>query len=190
MRNLAFERIAIASDHGGVALKAYLCDSCNCVDLGTNNADVSVDYPDFARKVAAFVQNTTKSAGILICKSGIGMSIAANKFRGIRALLSDGNLDIVKLSREHNDCNVICFGSDFITAENAAKCVEVFIQTMFVGGRHARRVEKLECFLKILWISLMFLTVVGFLFFASLGITPTEILYEKSETVLVSPQTD
>lgn len=144
---LFFNKIAIASDHGGFALKKKIIahfQHIGIMDFGTNDSSQSVDYPDYAKKIAEHVVKYKNTCGILVCRSGVGMSIAANKFKGIRALLSDGNVNIVKLSREHNDCNVLCFGEEYIPVEKAIYCIEIFIQTPFLGERHKTRVNKIE----------------------------------------------
>lgn len=140
---LVFEQIAIASDHGGVNFKEQLKQHFRCIDFGTDNSD-PVDYPDYAEKIAEYITRNEKAAGILICRTGVGMSIAANKFYNIRALLSDGNTDIARLSREHNNCNVICFGADFTELNSAVKCIDIFIHTRFLGGRHQNRLSKIK----------------------------------------------
>ena len=138
--------IAIGSDHGGVELKDYLVGflrskGMEVRDFGTHGRE-SVDYPDFGREVSTSVAQGVADRGILICTSGIGMSIAANKFPGVRAALVD-NLDGARTSREHNDANILVL-SGAKTAEPAAKeIVETWLETRFAGGRHQRRVEKI-----------------------------------------------
>ncbi len=141
------KQLFIGSDHGGVELKAQLISFAKeqgfkIQNLGTNSQD-SVDYPDFAKSVAEKVLNNDDSFGILICRSGIGMSVSANKVKGIRAALV--NYEIIgELSRLHNNANIICFGADFIELEVAKKALLKFINTEFEGGRHAKRVDKIE----------------------------------------------
>lgn len=141
------EKLFIGSDHGGVELKSQLISFAEIngfiiENLGPNNRD-SVDYPDYAKRVAKQVLTHENSLGILICRSGIGMSIAANKVTGIRAALVNSE-EIARLSRQHNNANVICFGADFINAEVAKKALLKFVTTEFEGGRHAKRVEKMK----------------------------------------------
>lgn len=146
---LVFTKIAIASDHGGFLLKQKIKEKLDetkieVLDLGTNSPDVSVDYPDYAKKVCETVITDHATCGILICRTGVGISIAANRFKGIRALLCSGNPQIVRLSREHNNCNVICFGADFINFENSWESLQKFISTEFQKGRHQQRLNKLS----------------------------------------------
>lgn len=142
-------KILIASDHAGLELKDQVVRSLkktdSIEDLGTFSKD-SVDYPDFADKVCAKLKPQTDSLqlnelGILICGSGQGMSIRANKFSNIRAALVY-NDEIAILSREHNNANVICLGARFCTLEQALKWIEIFKKTPFAGGRHQSRVAK------------------------------------------------
>ena len=141
------KNLYIASDHGGVDLKAQLVSFAkeqgfNITDLGPQSRD-SVDYPDYAKKVGMEILNDENSFGILICRSGIGMSISANKIKGIRGALVKSE-EIAGLSRMHNNANVICFGADFIDPEVAKKSVLKFATTEFEGGRHAKRVDKMK----------------------------------------------
>jgi ribose 5-phosphate isomerase B len=139
-------KIAIASDHAGVELKSalilYLEESdIAAEDLGTHSKE-SVDYPDYANRMAEWLQKNPALKGILICGSGIGISIAANRHKHIRAALCT-NAEMAKLSREHNNANVLCLGARFIDVDSAKTCVKAFLYTEFEGGRHAARVEKL-----------------------------------------------
>ena len=109
--------------------------------MGPNNID-KVDYPDFAHKVAKKVKISTSNVGILICGSGIGMNIVANKHKNIRAAQCF-NLKSTKLSRLHNDANIITLGSRLITKKNALNCISVFLNTKFEGGRHSKRIRKI-----------------------------------------------
>lgn len=141
------ETIVIAADHGGVELKALLsadlkARGLDVLDLGTNGTD-SVDYPDFAQTLAAAIRDGRARRGILICGSGIGMSMAANRFPEIRAALAHDHLS-AKLCRQHNDANVLCLGGRLIGPEVARDCLNAFLDTPFEGGRHARRVAKLN----------------------------------------------
>jgi len=140
-------KIAFGADHGGFQLKDYLLKalggkSYQLLDMGTDSAE-SVDYPDFARRVARAVASGEADRGVLICRTGQGMCIAANKIRGARAAHAY-DPEAARLSRMHNDANVLCFGADFITAENALHSLEIWLNTEFEGGRHQRRVSKLE----------------------------------------------
>ena len=136
------DKIFIASDHAGFNLKKQIIYSKEeFVDLGTNNED-KVDYPDFAENLALKVNSNDGSKGILICGSGIGMAIAANRFKGIRAGLAF-NPEIAKLMREHNDANVLVLPGRFMDVHEALKCVENFLNSNFEGGRHQNRVNKL-----------------------------------------------
>ncbi len=139
--------VAIASDHAGVELKEHLVDILRnigfvALDLGTNTKD-SVDYPDYANSLAASIKSGHAKQGILICGSGIGISIAANRHPHIRAALCF-NEEMAKLARQHNDANVLVLGARFIEKDNAANIVKTFFTTSFEGGRHALRVEKLN----------------------------------------------
>ena len=133
-------------DHAGYelkeAIKKYLSNKkITFQDLGPNNID-KVDYPDFAHKVAKKVKISTSNVGILICGSGIGMNIVANKHKNIRAAQCF-NLKSTKLSRLHNDANIITLGSRLLTKKNALNCIGVFLSTKFEGGRHSRRIRKI-----------------------------------------------
>jgi ribose 5-phosphate isomerase B len=139
--------IAIACDHGGFDLKSLLQNTLEkqgyeVLDLGTNGSD-SVDYPDFGYELARAIRDEKVSRGVLVCGSGIGISIAANRYTEVRAALIHDALG-AKLSRQHNDANVICLGGRMIGPELALDCLNVFLTTDFEGGRHARRVEKLS----------------------------------------------
>jgi ribose 5-phosphate isomerase B len=139
--------IAIACDHAGFDLKSTLKDELesqgfSVVDLGTNG-DESVDYPDFAFSLASAIANGKADQGILVCGSGIGISIAANRHPNIRAALVHDALG-ARMCRLHNDANVICFGGRMIGIEVALDCLKTFLQTEFEGGRHARRVDKMS----------------------------------------------
>lgn len=138
--------IAIASDHAGVELKAALKDTLKDVassvlDLGTNSSD-SVDYPDYGNAVANAILDKRAEYGVAICGSGIGISIALNRHKGIRAALCHDGLS-ASLSRRHNNANVLCMGARLIGEETAKDCMKQFFATTFEGGRHEKRVEKL-----------------------------------------------
>lgn len=139
--------VAIACDHAGFDLKsdlaAYLADAgYELVDLGTNSSD-SVDYPDFAHALAGALKDGRAERGVLICGSGIGISIAANRHPEIRAALVHDALG-ARISRQHNDANVIVFGGRMIGVEVARDCLNEFFAAEFEGGRHQRRVDKMS----------------------------------------------
>lgn len=138
--------IAIASDHAGLDLKAELRGMMEeaghrVLDLGPHARD-SVDYPDFADILAAALNDGRAARGVLVCGSGIGISIAANRHRHVRAALCH-DVTTARLAREHNDANVIVLGARTTGVEIARDCVTTFLATPFAGGRHARRVAKL-----------------------------------------------
>lgn len=137
-------KIAIGSDHAGYQLKSLISSylkNHQVQDYGTYSME-SVDYPDYASKVADAVINGNAELGILICYTGVGMSIAANKFRGIRAALI-GSVENAILTKEHNDANVLCLSSKDTPIDLAQKIVDAFLTTSFLGDRHARRVDKI-----------------------------------------------
>jgi ribose 5-phosphate isomerase B len=138
--------IAIGSDHAGYTLKNELRDALRAAghevaDFGTDST-ASTDYPDYARQVAEAVTDGKADRGVLVCYTGIGMSIAANKIHGIRAALAT-NPEEVQLVRAHNNANVITFGAKFIDAPTAETLTKIFLETPFEGGRHERRVNKI-----------------------------------------------
>ncbi|MCF8496305.1 MAG: ribose 5-phosphate isomerase B [Alphaproteobacteria bacterium] len=139
--------IALASDHAGYALKerlkARLSGQIEFLDLGTDS-EQSVDYPDFGRAAAQALQDGRAERAILICGSGIGISIAANRFAFVRAALCV-NPEMARLARLHNDANVLALGARLVDEDTAVACVEVFLNTAFEGGRHEGRVKKLGC---------------------------------------------
>lgn len=142
------KKIFIGSDHAGFELKEqvkkYYNNIYEFIDVGTHSLD-SVDYPDLANLVCEKIlseKNIEKSFGVLICGSGQGMAMRANKFKMIRAALC-WNEDVTRLSREHNDANVLCLGARATSTDINLKLVEIFMETAFAGGRHAERVEKL-----------------------------------------------
>ncbi len=135
-------KIFIASDHAGFELKTKLNKHfSSIIDLGTNTNE-SVDYPDFAHKLTKEVLNNKGSFGILICGSGVGMSIAANRDPNIRAGLVH-NAELAKLIKQHNDANVLVLPGRFIDVQEAIKCVENFLNTEFESGRHKKRIDKI-----------------------------------------------
>ena len=140
------KKIVLASDHAGFKLKGeikkFLIRKSNKVlDLGTNNTD-SVDYPDLAHLLSKKMKKDKKQIGILICGSGIGMNITANRHKNIRAALCY-NTKSAKLSRQHNNANVMAIGARLTRKNVAIKCVNTFINTDFIGGRHLRRIKKI-----------------------------------------------
>ena len=139
--------VAIACDHAGVELKSTLINDIEALgyqvsDLGTNNAE-SVDYPDYGLKVAQAIENNQAHYGIVICGSGIGISIAANRNPAARAALCH-NVLTSTLARQHNDANILALGARIIDASTAKSCVHAFLTTAFEGGRHQKRVDKLS----------------------------------------------
>ena len=143
---MSVKAVAIASDHRGIALTAALAGSLRArglkvLDLGPDSED-AVDYPDFADKLAHQISSGGAERGVLICGSGIGMSIAANRHRQVRAALCH-DADAARLTRQHNDANVLTLPGAIISEEEAQACLGAFLDTDFEGGRHARRVAKL-----------------------------------------------
>jgi ribose 5-phosphate isomerase B len=140
--------ISIGCDHAGYSLKLEIKEQL--VNLGYEVLDMgcyseeSIDYPDFAHPVADYVENNTDGKGILICGSGNGINMAANKHQGIRSALC-WQVEIAKLAREHNNANIVALPARFISSEEALKIVEVFLNTPFEGGRHQKRVDKIAC---------------------------------------------
>jgi ribose 5-phosphate isomerase B len=138
--------IAIGSDHAGYDYKEDLISFLEARDLsftdfGTHSKD-SVDYPDFAHPVANAVESGKAAFGILLCGSANGVAITANKHKGVRAAICWGE-ELAKLAREHNDSNIICIPSRFVREGDAEKMVQLFMNTLFEGGRHRLRVEKI-----------------------------------------------
>ena len=139
-------KIAIGADHAGFSLKEKLRqrlagEGHEIIDYGATS-DVSCDYPDFAQPVARDVAAGRSDRGILVCSTGIGMAIAANKVDGVRAAPAV-NQDEVHLTREHNDANVLTVGAKYLDEQQALDLIHVFLDTPFAGGRHARRVAKI-----------------------------------------------
>ena len=140
------DRVVFGSDHAGLALRAEAVQVARGVglevdDLGPFSGD-SVDYPDFARQVGEAVASGKARLGVLVCGTGIGMSIAANKVRGVRAAHCTTEYE-ARMARAHNDANVLCIGERVIGLGLGAAVVKAFLDTPFEGGRHARRVEKM-----------------------------------------------
>ncbi|MFV1951575.1 MAG: ribose 5-phosphate isomerase B [Nitrospinota bacterium] len=145
------ERIAIAADHGGFGLKEDIKgflkeDGYDCIDMGTDSEE-SVDYPDYGVKIAHAILNGEVDRGILICGTGIGMSITINRFKGIRGALCN-DVYTARMSREHNDSNVLVLGGRVIGKGLALEIVKTWIKTEFAGGRHQRRLDKIEEIIK------------------------------------------
>lgn len=140
-------KIAIGADHAGYQLKEQLRAALEAkghevADFGAHSSD-STDYPDYGRAVAEAVSKGQAERGVLVCSTGVGISIAANKVHGVRAALAY-NSDEVALTRLHNDANVLAMGARYTSAKQAEEWVEIFLKTEFEGGRHQRRVDKME----------------------------------------------
>jgi ribose 5-phosphate isomerase B len=138
--------IAIGSDHGGLELKSVLIESLrqrgvDPRDMGTDNGD-SVDYPDFAEKVAGAVSRGEAACGVLICGTGIGMSIVANKFPGVRAALVTDEY-MARMAKEHNNANILVLGGRVLDAPTASRIVGIWLDAAYEGGRHQRRLDKI-----------------------------------------------
>jgi ribose 5-phosphate isomerase B len=138
-------KIVVGSDHAGFkykeAIKSHLKSRAEILDLGAMSTD-SVDYPDFGKAVGQAVAGGKATFGIIVCGSGIGISIAANRIPGVRAALCT-SAEMAKLSRQHNNANVLALGERIIDLETALACVDAFLGTEFEGGRHEGRVKKL-----------------------------------------------
>ena len=143
---MILKRIFISSDHAGYNLKEQIkkkfFKKYKLEDLGTNNSKVSVSYPDYAHKLCRKVIKSSKNIGILVCGSGMGMSIAANRHKNIRAAVCY-SIKNTKLSRLHNNANIITLGSRLTKKNTAFKCIDAFINTKFEGGRHNKRIKKI-----------------------------------------------
>ena len=140
-------KIALSNDHGGTELKVFIFDylkklNYEIINLGTNTT-VSVDYPDYAYSIARLFKEESIDYGILVCGSGIGISIAANRYSHIRAALCN-DVETCELSRLHNNANVLVLGGRIIKHNIALNCVDKFLSTEFEGGRHIRRIDKLS----------------------------------------------
>ena len=140
------KKIFISSDHAGFNLKEQIKKKFSkkflFQDMGTDNSKKSVNYPDYAHKLSKKVSNNSNNIGILVCGSGMGMSMAANKHKKIRAAVCY-SVKNAKLSRLHNNANIITLGSRLTKKNTAFKCIDVFINTKFEGGRHKKRVKKI-----------------------------------------------
>lgn len=138
-------KIALGSDHAGFELKEKIKkefkSKYKIIDLGTDS-NISVDYPDFGEKVARTILDKEADFGIIICGTGIGISIAANRHKGIRAAVCH-NEETAKLAREHNNANILALGAHIVDEVTALKCVKIFLETDFENGRHSNRVAKL-----------------------------------------------
>ena len=141
-------KIAIGSDHAGFTLKEVLKNHLQIAayvitDVGCFSSE-SVDFPDYAHQVAKLVEDKAVDFGVIICGSGQGVCIAANRHKGVRALLLRSEED-AKLGREHNNGNVACFGARMTDEKTAQKLLKIFLETKFAEGRHSKRVEKIDC---------------------------------------------
>ena len=141
-----FKKLCIASDHAGFNIKEFIKNfliknKISIIDLGPLN-DKSVDYPDYAKKVGNRVRLRKSDMGILVCGSGTGMAISANKIKGIRAAVGYNNKS-THLSRLHNNANILCLGARLNNKKNILKMLKIFLQTSFEGGRHSRRIRKI-----------------------------------------------
>ena len=138
--------IFIASDHAGFNLKKAIVkkysNKLKIMDMGTNNSKKSVNYPDYAHKLCLKVSKKKSNIGVLVCGSGMGMAMSANKHKKIRAALCY-SVKNAKLSRLHNDANIITLGSRLLSTKNALDYVKAFINTKFEGGRHSKRIKKI-----------------------------------------------
>ena len=144
--NSLFKKVCIASDHGGFKLKEFIKDflinkNISIIDLGPFE-NKTVDYPDYAKKVAYRIKVKKSDVGILVCGSGTGMAISANKIKTIRAAVCY-NARSTRLSREHNNANIIALGARLTKKKLSLKLVEIFLKTKFEGGRHLKRVNKI-----------------------------------------------
>ncbi|VAV85181.1 Ribose 5-phosphate isomerase B [hydrothermal vent metagenome] len=142
------EKIAIASDHAGVELKAAVgevlkAEGFAVLDLGPDNPEQSVDYPDYGKAVAKRVSCGELKRGILICGTGIGMSLVANKYPGVRAALVHDRFT-AEAAKEHNNANILVLGARVVTVDLAKELVRLWLKTEYVGGRHQRRIDKIE----------------------------------------------
>ena len=144
--NYLFKKICIASDHAGFNLKENIKDylinkNVSIIDLGPND-NKSVDYPDYAKKIGNRIKFKKSDIGILVCGSGTGMAISANKFKNIRAAVCY-NIKSTRLSRQHNNANIIALGARLTKKSLSLKLVELFLKTKFEGGRHLKRIKKI-----------------------------------------------
>ena len=140
-------KIAIASDHGGVELKDFICNylknkGIEVADLGTNNS-TSVDYPEYADKLTANILKKESDLGVLVCGTGVGISIRANRHKGIRAAILYAD-EVAEMAKKHNNANVIVFGGRTMNNNDVIKRIEIFLNTTFEGDRHQRRIDMLD----------------------------------------------
>ena len=141
------EVIPIGSDHAGYQLKERLMEELRALgyqpqDVGTHSLE-STDYPDYAHKVASEVEHRQVQRGVLLCGSGLGMSYAANRHSGVRAALA-WSPEVAKLAREHNDANILILPARFVSEEEGVEILKAWLETQFAGGRHSRRVKKID----------------------------------------------
>jgi ribose 5-phosphate isomerase B len=141
------EVIPIGADHAGYQLKERLVEELRSlgfepVDLGTHSPE-STDYPDYAHEVASKVEHHDATRGVLLCGSGLGMSYAANRHQGVRAAVA-WSPEIAKLAKEHNDANILILPARFVSEEEGVEILKTWLDTQFAGGRHSRRVEKID----------------------------------------------
>ena len=144
--NYLFRKICIASDHGGFNLKESIKDflikkNISIIDLGPTE-NITVDYPDYAKKIANRIKTKKSDVGILVCGSGTGMAISANKIKSIRAAVCYNNKSTI-LSRQHNNANIIALGARLTKKNLSLKLVDIFLKTKFEGGRHLKRIKKI-----------------------------------------------
>ena len=144
-------KVYLAADHGGYELKKFLIEKLKkfnyrTIDGGAFKYDADDDYPDVIKETITQVAKNEKNRGILCCRSGIGMSIMANRHPKIRAALCFNQM-MAKKSRQHNNANILCLGEDYVKREEILKMVKMFLTTNFVGGRHQRRLKKINCLL-------------------------------------------
>ena len=144
--NSIFKKICISSDHAGFEIKEFVKEilirsKISIIDLGPLS-NKSVDYPDYAKKVSNRVSKRKSDVGILVCGSGTGMAISANKLKGIRAAVGY-NVKSTQLSRQHNNANILCLGARLIKKKEIKRIVTIFLKTKFEGGRHKRRINKI-----------------------------------------------
>lgn len=141
-------KIALGSDHHGIAFKQLAADyltslGMEIVDVGAHNAAEPCDYPDSAKQVGKLIAASAVDRGLLICGSGVGMAIAANKFPGVRAAVCD-SVDLARLTRQHNGLNVLCLSGNLWKQRDLLPVVQAFVETEFEGGRHQRRIDKIS----------------------------------------------
>ena len=141
-----FKKICISSDHAGYNIKEFIKDKIIKADISISDlgpfSDFSVDYPDYAKKVSSRISRKKSDVGILVCGSGTGMAISANKMKGIRAAVGY-NIKSTQLSRQHNNANILCVGARLTKKKDIIKIVSIFLRTKFEGGRHKRRIKKI-----------------------------------------------